>query len=129
MAGAAAQLRFFTDENVPDSVARYLQGRGHSVYRAKAHLPEGSPDPVLATAAMEADRILVSWDKDFNDQRFQKDRYARLSRIGLSGEGPELLPAIKRHIRLIEFQWAEARRTKAVRVIAFVRLKEVKFRT
>lgn len=127
MALARVKLRLFTDENVPDSVGRYLQGRGHSVYRAKSHLPEGSADPVVATAAMEDDRILVTWDRDFNDQRFQKDRFARLSRIGLSGHGPELLPAVKKHIRVIEFQWGEAVRTRR-RLIAFARIAEVKFR-
>lgn len=128
MARGANQLRFFTDENIPDSIGRYLRSRGHSVHRARAHLPVGSPDAVVATAAMEASRILVTWDKDFNDQRYQKERFARLSRLGLSGSGPELLQAVKAHIRVIEFQWSEAHRTRAPRMIAFARVAEVKFR-
>lgn len=127
MAKPAHHLRFFTDENIPDSVARFLQNRGHSVYRSKAHLPEGSADPVVATTAMEAGRILVTWDKDFNDQRYQKDRFARLSRIGLSGDGPELIVAMRKHMRIIEFQWGECARTGR-RLIAFARVDQVKFK-
>ncbi len=129
MARATIQLRLFTDENIPDSVGRYLRGRGHSVYRAKAHLPEGSPDPIVATAAMEDDRILVTWDRDFNDQRFQKDRFARLSRIGLSGDGPELVVAMRRHMRVIEFQWSEKVRLRQARLIAFAKIDGCRFKT
>ncbi|MBU1375687.1 MAG: DUF5615 family PIN-like protein [Alphaproteobacteria bacterium] len=128
MARAPLRLRFFTDENIPDSVGRYLRGRGHSVFRAKAHLAEGTPDQVVATTAMEDDRVLVTADKDFNDQRFQKARFARLSRIGLSGDGPEFVPALRQHIRVIEFQWSEKVRTGAPRMIAFVRLGDIRFK-
>jgi predicted nuclease of predicted toxin-antitoxin system len=129
MARATTKLRLFTDENIPDSVARYLQGRGHSVFRAKAHLPEGSPDPIVAAAAMEHGRILVTWDRDFNDQRFMRARFARLSRIGLSGTGPELVVAMRRHIRMIEFAWSEKLRTGAPRMIAFAKIDGCRFRT
>lgn len=129
MARATIKLRLLTDENIPDSVGRYLQGRGHSVFRTKAHLPEGSPDPIVAMTAMEDDRILVTCDKDFNDQRFQKPRFARLSRIGLSGDGPDLVVAIRRHMRMIEFAWTEKLRTGAARMIAFAKVDSVRFKT
>jgi hypothetical protein len=127
MARALLKLDFFTDENIPDSVCRYLQGRGHSVFKAKAHLPEGSADPVVATAAMEDNRILLTWDKDFNDQRYQQGRFARLNRIGLSGEGPDLVVAFKRHIRVIEFQYGEAVRERR-RFVAFAKVDQVRFK-
>ena len=129
MATRTQQLRFFTDENVPDSIGDYLQRRGHSVYRAKSHLPEGTPDPVVATTAMEADRILVTIDKDFNDQRFQKPRFAKLSRIGLSGPGPTLLAAVKKHIRFIEFSWGEKVRLRHRRIILFVKIDGYRLKT
>lgn len=106
MARAAITLRLFNDENVPDSVARYLRARGHSVHRAKGQLAESAPDPVVATFAMENDRILVSSDRDFNSQRFMQPRFARLSRIALVGDGPTLVAALREHIHLIEAQWA-----------------------
>ncbi len=122
---AQLKLRFFTDENIGDSIVRYLRGRGHSVYVCKKHLPEGTPDPVVATTAMEDDRILVSQDKDFNHQRFEQPRYATLSRIGLTGHGPELLAAVKEHIHLVEAQWAH--KAAAERMVARLKVGQVKF--
>ena len=125
MAAAQPKLRFFTDENIPDSIVRYLRSRGHSVYRCKSHLPEGTPDPVVATTAMEDNRILISQDKDFNHQRFDQPRFKRLSRIGLTGHGPELLAAVKEHIHLVESQWAHKAVTE--RMIARLKAGAVKF--
>jgi hypothetical protein len=127
MARATVKLRFFTDENVPDSVGRYLRGRGHSVFRAKAHLAEGSPDQVVATTAMEDDRILVSQDKDFNHQRFAQPRFARLSRIGLVGPGPTLVAALRENIHLIEAEWTRLQATGGVRMIVRVQIGQIKF--
>jgi hypothetical protein len=125
MAAAKQSLRFFTDENIPDSIVAYLRGRGHSVYRCKSHLPEGTPDPVVATTAMEDNRILISQDKDFNHQRFEQPRFAKLSRIGLTGHGPELLAAVKEHIHLVEAQWSH--KAAAQRMIARLKVGQVKF--
>jgi hypothetical protein len=80
---------------------------------------------VVATTAMEDDRILISQDKDFNHQRFEQPRFARLSRIGLTGHGPELLAAIKEHIHLVEAQWAH--KAAAARMIARLKVGQVKF--
>lgn len=128
MARAAIKLRLFNDENVPDSVARYLRGRGHSVHRAKGQLAEGTPDQVVATFAMEDDRILVSSDKDFNSQRFAQPRFARLSRIGLVGAGPTLVAALKEHMHLVEAQWAHAQQSGAARMIVHLQVGQIRFR-
>ena len=127
MAKAAIKLSIFSDNNIPDSIGNWLQRRGHSVFRLRKHMPDDSPDPVVAAAALEADRILLTQDKDFNSQRFMQPRFASLSRISLSGDGPTLLPAIKEHIRLIEFQWAELQTTGA-RMIVHVRVGNIRFR-
>lgn len=126
MAARDGQLRFFLDQNVPDSIGAFLQRRGHSVYRLRHHIPDDSPDPVVGMTALKAGRILVSCDKDFNGQRFQQDRFAQLSRIGLSGPGPTLLSAMKAHIEVIEFQLE--RIPKGGRVVAHVQLDGVRFR-
>ncbi|HEX3918446.1 MAG TPA: DUF5615 family PIN-like protein [Caulobacteraceae bacterium] len=127
MAKLEETLRFFTDNNVPDSVGTYLRHRGHSVYRMRHHMRTDEPDPVVARAALEDDRILVSLDKDFNSQRFAQDRFAKLSRLALSGESPTLLPAIKKHMDLIEFQWGRCRKA-GVRFVAHVRFDQIRFR-
>lgn len=128
MVTAPIRLQFFLDNNVPDSIGKFLQRRGHSVKRQRFSIPADSPDPVVAMTALRADRILITQDKDFNSQRFQQERFERLSRISLSGASHTLLPALKEHLHLIEFQWAHCLQTKAPRMIAFVKLGNVRFR-
>lgn len=128
MARPATKLRLFTDNNVPDSVAKYLQNRGHSVHRLRHHMADDSPDPVVATAALAVGRILVSQDKDFNHQRFAQPRFQRLSRIALVGPGPTLVDALKEHIHLIEAQWDHTERTRAARMIVHVQVGQIRFR-
>jgi hypothetical protein len=127
MAARRPKLRFFLDQNVPDSVGRYLQGRGHSVERLRYHIAEESPDPIVGMTALKAGRILVSWDKDFNSQRFRQERFAGLSRISLSGEGPTLLAAMKEHIDVVEFQLQRV--PKGGRWVAHIQLGNVRFRS
>lgn len=120
-------LRFFLDQNVPDSICRYLRGRGHSVYLLRHHIPENSPDPVVGMTALQAQRILVTCDRDFNAQRFRQDRFAELSRVGLCGPGPTLLDAVKEHIEVLEFQMA--RIPANGRMVAQLQCGIVRFRT
>ena len=121
------KLRFFLDQNVPDSIARYLRRRGHSVLLLRHHIPDDSPDPVVGMTALQGDRILVTWDRDFNAQRFRQDRFAELSRISLSGAGPALLTAVKEHIAVLEFQMP--RRPAGGRMVAQIQVGIIRFRT
>jgi hypothetical protein len=122
-----AKLRFFLDNNVPDSIGRYLQRRGHSVQRQRFHIRHNSPDPVVGMTALQAGRILVTWDKDFNSQAFRQPRFDLLSRLSLSGPGPTLLDAVKEHIDVLEFQFRRA--PSGGRMVAFVKLGNCRFRT
>lgn len=121
------KLFFFLDNNVPDSIGRYLQSRRHSVLRQRFHIAHDAPDPVVGMTALQANRILVTWDKDFNSQSFRQERFARLSRISLSGDGPSLLEAVKEHIELLEFQLP--RPPKGGRIVAHVQRGNIRFRT
>jgi predicted nuclease of predicted toxin-antitoxin system len=129
MRRTATKLHFFLDNNVPDSVGRYLQGRGHSVKRQRFHIAADAPDPVVAVTAMESNRILVTQDKDFNSQRFHQERFARLSRVSLSGPSHTLIDAIKEHLHLIEFQAQHTMASGGSRVIAHVKVGQVRFRS
>lgn len=119
-------LRFFSDQNVPDSICRYLKRRGHVVLRLRDHIPDNSPDPVVGMTALTADCILISWDKDFNSQRFRHPRFATLSRIALSGDGPSLIVALKEHIDVLEFQFL--RIPRGGRTVAHIKVGDVRFR-
>lgn len=127
MLAGRPQLRFFFDQNVPDSICRYLRGRGHSVLLLRHHIPDNSPDPVVGMTALQANRILVTWDRDFNAQRFRQDRFAELSRISLCGAGPSLLQAMKEHIAVLEFQMP--RHPAGGRMVAQIQLGIIRFRT
>jgi hypothetical protein len=128
MAKAAIKLHFFTDANVPDQVGVYLRGRGHSVHVLRKHMPQDAPDSVVGMAALQAGRILVTQDKDFNSQRFMKDKFAGLSRLSLVGPGATLRDAVREHMHLIEAQWAHKVQTGAPRMIVHIQVGQIKFR-
>lgn len=127
MVAGRAQLRFFLDQNVPDSICQYLRRRGHSVLLLRHHIPDDSPDPVVGMTALQDKRILVTWDRDFNAQRFRQDRFAELSRVSLCGAGPILLLAVKEHIAVLEFQMP--RIPAGGRMVAQIQVGMVRFRT
>lgn len=81
-------MKFLLDENVPHSVGAVLAEFGHDVAFVTDHLGTGSPDPLVATAAVRMDRILVSIDRDMRRiERFvsqgDQDRFPTLSRLML----------------------------------------------
>ncbi|MFZ1471141.1 MAG: DUF5615 family PIN-like protein [Paracoccaceae bacterium] len=86
-------FRFLTDHNVPDSVGRVLADLGQDVVRLRDVMAVDTTDPVVARAAIEGNRVLVSWDRDFNQQRFHSPRFAGLSRLSMSG--PEMEGAVR----------------------------------
>lgn len=58
-------MRFFTDQNVPESVPRVLEEAGYEVIRLREKIATNSPDHLVA-AVSEANRaVLVTMDPDF----------------------------------------------------------------
>lgn len=86
-------FRFLTDHNVPDSVGETLIQLGHDLVRLRDVMAVNTTDPVVAKAAIKDNRILISWDRDFNQQRFMAPRFAGLSRLSMSG--PEMEGAVR----------------------------------
>lgn len=101
-------LHFLTDNNVPDSTGNALRSVGHDVVRQRDIMATDATDPVVAMAAIRSGRILLSWDKDFNHQRFQSDRFAELSRVGMSCPEPTGARRILEVEDLIGFAFARA---------------------
>ena len=127
MPNESKKLSFFLDNNVPDAIGRYLQSRGHSVLRQRFHIAHNATDPEVGMTALQAKRILVTWDKDFNSQTFRQRRFDQLSRLSLCGEGPTLLAAVKEHIELLEFQFERVPRDG--RLVAQIKTGITRFRT
>lgn len=101
-------FKFLTDVNVPDSVGKYLSGRGHEVVRVRDIMAIDTKDPIVAEAAIQAGQILVSWDKDFNHQRYRKPRFHALSRIGFCCPEPDGAERLEEVIDLVEFSFERA---------------------
>lgn len=99
---------FLTDVNVPDSVGDTLAELGHDVARVRDVMAADAKDPVVAEAAMQAGRVLMSWDRDFNQQRFMQERFAGLSRIGFSCPEPEGAERLRMVHDLVVFAIARA---------------------
>lgn len=104
-------LDFLTDVNVPDPVGNVLTSRGHNVIRVRDIMPIDTKDPIIAEAAMQSGSILISWDKDFNHQRFLKSRYQDLNRIGFSCAEPDGAERLTEVIDLVEFAFGRAEGT------------------
>lgn len=60
-------------------------------------------DPVVAEAAIQDQRVLVSWDRDFGQQRFLSPRFARLSRLSMSGPEMEGAARLEQVFDILEF--------------------------
>lgn len=101
-------IAFLTDVNVPDSVGDWLIERGHDVVRVRDIMPVETPDPVVAETAIESVRVLVTWDKGFNAQRFQAPRFAALHRVAFACEYPLATTRLEALIDRIEGEWAQA---------------------
>lgn len=104
----AAIFQFLTDVNVPDSLGDFLIEAGHDVARVRDVMAANAPDPIVAEAAVRAGRVLISWDRDFNHQRFMQPRFANLSRIGFSCPEPEGVARLRMVMDLVEFAIARS---------------------
>jgi predicted nuclease of predicted toxin-antitoxin system len=58
-------MRFFTDQNVPDAVNRFLISKGYIAIPLREQIPANSPDSLVAAVAEANDAILVTFDADF----------------------------------------------------------------
>ena len=111
-------MYFLLDENVPNSIARFLEADGHAVSFARDLVPLGSPDPVVATMAEEMGAVFVSLDGDFQKiaprASFGRRRFRNLSRIWLRCHEPRAAQRMEAAISLIEFEYelAQARSDK-----------------
>lgn len=101
-------ISFLTDNNCPDSIGEYLKAQGHDVVRVREIMADDAPDPIVADAAIQAGRVLVGWDKDFNHQRFKAARFAALFRIGFSCPEVTGVARLAELIELVEFEHARA---------------------
>lgn len=63
-------MRFLADENVPGSAIRALRAAGYDVFAAAADA-SGAPDAALLARAVDEERVVVTFDRDFGELLFR----------------------------------------------------------
>jgi predicted nuclease of predicted toxin-antitoxin system len=120
-------LEFLIDEDVPASVARLLEGRGHGVTQARESLGRRTPDHVLAKVADTNEMVIVTCNyRDFKKltQRRPEAGYARfrhLSLITLECEQARALERMTQVISSIEFEFAVCQARSDRRIFVEIR--------
>lgn len=106
-------IPFFLDQNVPDSVGRFLLKSGHDVIYLRQCMPTDTKDPVIAIACAANGRVLVTHDRDFRaiSKRLSmtKRNARKLHRISLHCLEPNSVERVKEAISIIEFEWRRPR--------------------
>jgi hypothetical protein len=103
-------IPFFTDHNVPESVADYLESVGHIVTKLRNVMPSDTKDPVIAVACTKGGQVLVTHDTDFKAiaKRLKITKRAareHLHRIQLGCYEPDGAKRMAEAMSLIESEW------------------------
>jgi predicted nuclease of predicted toxin-antitoxin system len=105
-------IRFFTDNNVPDSVGQVIIDAGHELTRLRDVMLTDTSDPVIAVACSRSGHVLVTHDNDFRGSGAAKrlgitNRQYRktLHRIQLRCEEPRSAKRMQEAMSLIEHEW------------------------
>lgn len=121
MAGRPS-IKFFIDHCVPDSVGRVLLEAGHEVILLRERIAPDSPDPLVAAVSEMNGAVLISLDSDFKRLAprvpiGQRQRFRRLSRIGLRCKAPRCAQRLTVTLSLIEHEWIVAQSSADKRMI------------
>jgi predicted nuclease of predicted toxin-antitoxin system len=97
-------VRFKLDENMPREIALYLRSSGHDASTVLDEQLGGKPDPMIAEAAREEERILATLDRDFADLRkYKPSRFHGLLVFRVVRQDPEyLVPIWRRLLSLLD---------------------------
>jgi len=125
-------MRFFTDQNVPESVARVLESAGYEVYRLREKTAVDAPDNLVAAVSEANDAILVTLDSDFKTIASRagigQRRFRRLSLLRLEGcRESRAADRLKAALSLIEHEWMVAAESRDRRL--FIVISETTIRT
>ena len=102
--------RFFTDQNIPEAVARLLEAEGFEVIRLRHVIAVDTPDTGVAAVAEAKQAILVTADSDFRQivQRagVGKRIYNTLSLLRFEGcRETRMAERLKKLLSLVLHEW------------------------
>lgn len=111
-------MRFLLDHNVCASVGRVLRELGHDVVTVTDILFQEAEDQIVATAAVQEQRILVSHDGDMRRierkiSQGHRDRYPTLCRLMLCLPEASAAERLRAFMPAVELEFAEAARVGA----------------
>jgi predicted nuclease of predicted toxin-antitoxin system len=118
-------MKFFIDQNVPDSVGRVLTANGHEVVPLRTRIPTNSPDTLVAAVAEANEAVLVTFDPDFKalasrigigQHRFRRLSLIRFERCRESQAAPQMQAALS----LIEHEWMISREARDRRLFVVI---------
>jgi predicted nuclease of predicted toxin-antitoxin system len=103
-------MRLLIDENVPDSVSKFLRERGHEVDLVRDSLGQMTPDEFVAWVGDDLGAIVVTIDKDFKSlvsrmPTFGRRRFSALGRISLRCRETQALSRMQEFIEEIEREY------------------------
>lgn len=106
-------MQFLLDHNVLGAIERCLAEHDHDVVWSKALVGQNAADPVVAAAAMEFGRVLVSHDNDMKRvHRFisesHRSRFPKLSRVMFQCSQAETIARMRTYMAQIQFEFHQA---------------------
>lgn len=116
-------MLIITDEDVPESVARFLAKRGHDVQSVRDVFMRGTEDPVVAAGVSSRNGLLVTWNrrhfKDLAKRRNSRGklRYPGMSVLTFNCHHTEGLSRLKEVIDEVESSYEIRVQKKGVRLI------------
>ncbi len=105
------RMCFFTDQNVPESVAAALEDAGYEVQRLRDKTAPNAPDTLVAAISEANGAILVTMDADFKSIASRipigRNRYRKLSLLRFERcRESRAAERLKAALSLIEHEWA-----------------------
>ena len=116
-------MKFLIDENVPHSVAIFLQQRGHEIVFVRDVLLPGTPDPVVAAIGDQMEAIVVTWNQsDFRNLVARapigtRQRFRNLGRITFRCNETRGRTRVEQLIESIEFEHLQCQKQGDSRLI------------
>lgn len=101
---------------------RVLRNAGQEVILLRERIAPDSPDPLVAAVSEMHGAVLISLDSDFKRlaprvPKGQRQRFRRLSRIGLRCKAPRCAQRLSVVLSLIEHEWMIAQSSADKRMI------------
>jgi predicted nuclease of predicted toxin-antitoxin system len=94
-------MKILADENVAGLIVRRLRERGHDVAWVQEDSP-GVEDIIILRRAMQENRLLITFDKDFGELAFHSGRSASCGIILFRISMPSPAIAVERIINILE---------------------------